>query len=363
MAIRPLLKSNGGRLRKVDEELKQFLESKRSKIKVIGCGGAGNNTITRMNYEGIEGAETIVVNTDAQDLLYSQADKKVLIGKDLTKGLGAGGDPNIGMESAKESREDLKQAIEKADMVFVTCGLGGGTGTGSAPIVAGIAKQLGILTVGVVTLPFNMEGKQRMNNALNGLAKMRQSVDTLLIIPNDKMLEVVPDISINTAFKMVDDILVNSVKGIIELITKAGLVNLDFADVKTVMGNGGVAMIGVGESNVNGRAMESVMKALSDPFLAIDIEGAKGALINVSGGSNMSLNEAREIVEVVSSKLSEDAQIIWGARVEDGLKDTIKTMVVVTGVKEKEFYKEIFTNGITDKKMLEKVLDIDFVKN
>lgn len=363
MAIRPLLKNNGGRLRKVDEELKQFLESKKSKIKVIGCGGAGNNTITRMNYEGIEGAETIVVNTDAQDLLYSQADKKILIGRDLTKGLGAGGDPNMGMEAAKETREELKTAVHDADMVFVTCGLGGGTGTGSAPVVAGIAKQLGILTVGVVTLPFSMEGKQRMENALTGLAKMRQSVDTLLIIPNDKLLEVVPDISINTAFKMVDDILVNSVKGIVELITKAGLVNLDFADVKAVMGNGGVAMIGVGESNVNGRALESVMKALNDPFLAVDIEGAKGALINVSGGANMSLSEAKEIVEIVSNKLSDNAQIIWGARVEESLKDTIKTMVVVTGVKEKEFYREVFTNGATDKKTLERVLGIDFVKN
>ncbi len=363
MAMKPLMEGKNGRLKKVDEELKHFLESKRHNIKVIGCGGAGNNAITRMTNDGIEGAKTVAINTDAQDLLYSEADYKVLIGKELTRGLGAGGEPKVGNDAARESISELRTMLEGTDMVFITCGLGGGTGTGSAPIIAGIAKQMGILSVGIVTLPFSVEGKLRMQNALEGLSKLRNSIDTLLIIPNDKMIQIVPDISMNTAFKIVDNVLVNAVKGVVEMITKAGLVNMDFADLKSVMSNGGLAMIGIGESNANGRAVESVTKALNDPFLPVDITGAKGALINIIGDHQMTLQEANSIVEMISSKLSEDAQIVWGAQIEKRMKDTIKTMVIVTGVKETIALDHLAVNKKDiEREHLRKALEIDFVE-
>ncbi|MEM5793325.1 MAG: cell division protein FtsZ [Candidatus Aenigmatarchaeota archaeon] len=327
-------RKNGFKTNKYDEELKKFLAKKKANIKVIGSGGAGNNTITRMMQVGIEGVETIAMNTDAQDLLYSDADKKLLIGKEVTGGLGAGGDPKVGNEAAKESREEIKEMIQGADMVFITCGLGGGTGTGSAPVIAETAKKMGILTVGIVTLPFTMEGKVRMKNAREGLAELRKFVDTIIIIPNDRLLEIVPDVSLATAFKVADEILVNSVKGIAELITKPGLINLDLADVRSVMTNGGLAMIGMGESDTENRGIEAVEKALSNPLLALDIEGAEGALINVTGGPDITIREAQQVVEAVSSRLNEDAKIIWGAQINKDLAETVRVLVVVTGVKE-----------------------------
>jgi len=324
---------NGGRLSKIDEELKRFLKKSKANIKVVGSGGAGNNTITRMMQVGIEGVETIAMNTDAQDLLYSDANKKLLIGREITSGLGAGGDPRVGNEAAKESRDDIKHMIEGSDMLFITCGLGGGTGTGSAPVIAETAKKMGILTVAVVTLPFTMEGKVRMNNAREGLSELRKVVDTIIIIPNDRLLEIVPDVSLATAFKVADEILVNSVKGIAELITKPGLINLDLADVRAVMSNGGLAMIGMGESDTENRGIEAVEKALSNPLLSLDIEGAEGALINVSGGPDITIREAQQVVEAVSGRLSEDARIIWGAQVNKDLADTVRVLIVVTGVK------------------------------
>lgn len=321
-----------------DEELREILERKRTQIKVVGCGGAGNNTITRLNQVGIFGAETIAVNTDAQDLLYTDADKKILIGKELTAGLGAGADPQIGMEAAKESKDDIKRALQGADMVFLTCGLGGGTGTGSIPIVADVAKKLGALTVAVVTLPFAMEGRQRMANARVGLENLENVVDTLIVVPNDKLVEIVPDVSIETAFKVADEILVNSVKGIAELVTKPGLVNLDFADVRAVMGQGGLAMIGMGESDTENRAFEAVEKALNNPLLTVDVEGAKGALINVIGGADVTVREAQQIVETISSRLSPDAKVIWGTQIDKSLGDTLRAMLVVTGVKSSQIF-------------------------
>lgn len=319
-----------------DDEIRELLESRKTQIKVVGCGGAGNNTITRLNQVGIQGAETIAVNTDAQDLLYTDADRKVLIGKELTAGLGAGADPNLGMESAKESKEELKKVLQGADMVFITCGLGGGTGTGSAPVVADIAKKLGALTIAVVTLPFGMEGKFRMANARIGLDNLEPNVDTLIVIPNDRLLEIVPDVAITTAFKVADEILVNAVKGISELVTKPGLVNLDFADVRAVMGQGGLALIGVGESNTDNRAFESIEKAINNPLINVDIGGATGALINVVGGPDITIREAQQICEMVSTKLSEDAKIIWGAQVDKSLGDAVRTMLVITGVKSSQ---------------------------
>ncbi|MFW6231321.1 MAG: cell division protein FtsZ, partial [Nanoarchaeota archaeon] len=232
----------------IDAELEQMLSHQKAMIKVVGCGGGGNNTINRIAEVGIVGAETVAVNTDAQDLLYTTAEKKILIGKETTKGLGAGSIPKIGEEAAREQEQELKQSLSGADMVFVTCGLGGGTGTGSAPVVCDVAKKTGALTVAIVTIPFSMEGHRRYENAIIGLEKLENIVDTLIVIPNDKLLELAPDLPLQTAFKVADEILTNSVKGIAELVTKAGLVNLDFADIRAVMGNGGVALIGVGES-------------------------------------------------------------------------------------------------------------------
>ena len=348
------------KMQEIDEELRKILESKKANIRVVGTGGAGNNTITRLMEVGIVGAQTIAINTDAQDLLYSDADIKVLIGKEITGGLGAGGDPKIGTEAAKESKDDIKRVLEGSDLVFITCGLGGGTGTGSSPIIAETAKKLGALTIAIVTLPFTMEGRQRMNNAKDGLENLRKFVDTIIVIPNDKLLEVVPDVSIVTAFRVADEILVNSVKGITELITKPGLINLDLADVRTVMQNGGLAMIGIGESDTENRAMEAVEKALTNPLLSLDIDGAEGALINVTGGPDITIKEAQQIVEAVATRLSPDAKIIWGAQVSKELKETVKTLVIVTGVKmaEEAAAEELFK---PKKKTIEEELGIEFV--
>ncbi len=316
----------------LDDELEELLSSQKAKIKVIGAGGGGNNTINRITEVGIHGAETIAVNTDAQDLLYTTADKKILIGKDLTKGLGAGSIPQVGEDAARESEHDVKKALEGADMVFITCGLGGGTGTGSAPVIAETARKVGALTVGVVTIPFEMEGNRRYQNALLGLEKLEQNVDTLIVIPNDKLLEIAPELPLHTAFKIADEILTNAVKGIAEMVTKAGLVNLDFADIRAVMGDGGVALIGVGESDSENRSTEAVDKAVNNPLLDVDIGGANGALINVAGGSDMTLEEARKVVEVISVKLDEDAKVIWGAQISDDLEGTMRVMLIVTGV-------------------------------
>jgi len=354
-------RKNGIKLNKYDEELKKFLEKQKANIKIVGSGGAGNNTITRMMQVGVEGVESIAMNTDAQDLLYSDADKKLLIGREITGGLGAGGDPKVGNEAAKESRDDIKKMIEGSDMVFITCGLGGGTGTGSAPVIAETAKKMNILTIAVVTLPFTMEGKLRMRNAREGLDELRKVVDTIIIIPNDKLLEIVPDVSLATAFKVADEILVNSVKGIAELVTKAGLINLDLADVKSVMTNGGLAMIGMGESDTENRGIEAVEKALSNPLLSLDIEGAEGALINVTGGPDITIREAQQVVEAVSGRLNEDAKIIWGAQVNKDLADTVRVLVVVTGVKGSE---EIIEERLLKPKktFVEEELGIEFIE-
>lgn len=345
----------------MDEELRRILESRKAEIKVVGIGGAGGNTISRLMQVGIVGAETVAINTDAQDLLYTDADRKILIGRDITGGLGAGADPNIGGEAAKESKEEIKKALEGADMVFIDCGLGGGTGTGASPVIADISKKVGALTVGIVTLPFAMEGKQRSKNAQEGLENLESVVDTLIVIPNDKLLEIVPDVSILTAFKVADEMLVNAVKGIAELITKPGLVNLDFADVRAVMSSGGLAMIGMGESDSENRAIESVEKSLSNPLLDVNIEGANGALINVSGGEDVTIRECQEIVEAVNSKINPEAKIIWGAQIDKALGESVRTMLIVTGVKSAQIYGPEQTYTQQKQKEIEKVLGIDFV--
>ncbi len=355
--VQPIQRQDAG----ADDELRKILESRKAEIKVVGVGGAGGNTLSRLMQIGIVGAESVGVNTDAQDLLYTDADAKVLIGKELTGGLGAGADPKVGMEAAKESKEEIRKYLDGADMVFVTCGLGGGTGTGAAPLVAEIAKKVGALTVGIVTLPFTMEGKQRGKNGQDGLENLESVADTLIVIPNDKLLEIVPDVSITTAFKVADEILVNAVKGIAELITKPGLVNLDFADIRAVMGSGGIAMIGMGESDTENRALESVEKSLTNPLLDVNIEGASGALVNVSGGENITIKECQEIVETVSQKLNPEAKIIWGAQIIKELGDALRSMLIVTGVQSKQIYGPEKTHSSQKQKEIERVLGVDFV--
>jgi len=344
-----------------DEELEQLLSKQKATIKVVGVGGAGGNTINRMTEVGITGAETIAVNTDAQDLLYTSADKKILIGKETTKGLGAGSIPKLGEEAAKEQESEIKQHLQGADMVFVTCGLGGGTGTGAAPVVAEIAKKLGALTVGIVTMPFSMEGARRYENAVIGLEKLESIVDTLIVIPNDKLLELAPDLPLHTAFKVADEILTNAVKGIAELVTKAGLINLDFADIRTVMANGGVALIGVGESDSENRAIEAVEKAIQNPLLDVDISGASGALVNVIGGPDMTLNEARKVMETVADRISEDARIIWGAQISEDLTGTIRAMLIITGVQSAQILGPQKKKSKKAAKEIEEELGIEFI--
>ncbi|HOW29505.1 MAG TPA: cell division protein FtsZ [archaeon] len=344
-----------------DEDLEEFLRASLPSIYVIGVGGSGGNSLDRMNQTGIEGAVMIAMNTDAQALLKIRADKKMLIGKKTTRGLGAGSNPEVGRAAAEESKEEIKTVLKDADMVFVTCGLGGGTGTGAISEVAKIVKEKKALCIGVVTLPFAVEGKQRIENALSGLEKLKKEVDTLIIIPNDKILEIAPDLPLQIAFQEVDKILTQSVKGIIELVTKAGIINLDFADLRTILTNGGLAMIGVGESathknNNDSRAIEAVENALTSPLLDIEIGNATKALVNVLGGQDMTLKEAELIVETVASRISPDAHIIWGAMVDDDVpRNTIKVMAVIAGA-DISYLSDIVGNNIGKKKQN---LDLD----
>ncbi|HTZ41932.1 MAG TPA: cell division protein FtsZ [Candidatus Omnitrophota bacterium] len=329
--------ANSSNVKEIDKELEELIKTQTAKIKVIGVGGGGNNSLNRMKEIGIRGGELIAVNTDAQDLLYTNADQKILIGKELTKGLGAGSNPRVGEEAAKESESEIKKRIASSDMVFITCGLGGGTGTGAAPVIAEMAKKQGALTIGVVTLPFTIEGKKRIENAMNGLERMQGVVDTLIIIPNDKLLELAPDLPLHTAFKIADEILTNAVKGVTELVTTTGLVNLDFADIKAVMVDGGVSLIGMGESDLTGnRSVEAVEKAINNPLLDVNISSATGALVNIIGGPNMTLDECKNIISAVGEKLDPDAKLIWGAQISDDMDKSVRVLLIVTGVKSSQ---------------------------
>lgn len=319
-----------------NRELEEVLAGLTTTIKVVGCGGAGTNTISRCLEGNIQGSDLVAINTDAQHLLETHAPHKILIGRHLTKGLGAGSVPKIGEEAAKESEQDVREAVGRADMVFITCGLGGGTGTGSAPVVAQLAKETGALTIGVVTLPFSVEGLIRMENAEAGLKRLRETCDTVIVIPNDKLLDVVPNLSLNAAFKVADEVLMRSIKGITEMITKPGLVNLDFADLKTVMKRGGVAMIGLGEAEGENKAVNAVVEALNSPLLEVDISEATGALVNVTGGEDMTISEAERVVEEIYSRVDPNARIIWGTTVDTTLKKNLRAMLVITGVKSKQ---------------------------
>lgn len=338
-----------------DEDLKNVLQSLTTTIKVVGCGGAGTNTISRCFGEGINGADLVSINTDAQHLLLAQSPYKILIGRHLTRGLGAGSLPQIGEEAAKESEQDIRDALVPSDMIFVTCGLGGGTGTGCAPIVAQIAREAGALTIGVVTLPFSVEGQIRSDNAEAGLKRLREVCDTVIVIPNDRLLDIVPNLALNSAFKVADEVLMRSIKGITEMITMPGLVNLDFADLKTVMKRGGVALIGLGEAEGENKAVDAITEALNSPLLEVDITEATGALVNVTGGNDMTLKEAQKVVEEIYSKIDRDARIIWGTTIDPSMKKSIRAMLVITGVKSKQIM------GPTPRYHEEKEFGIDFV--
>ena len=316
-----------------DDELRRILSTLRTNIKIIGCGGGGCNTINRIVEEGIIGADLYAVNSDAQHLLTIHAPHKILVGKRTTRGLGAGANPKIGKESALEAEEEIRAALMGSDMVFVTAGMGGGTGTGTAPVVAEIAKQMGALTIAVVTKPFLGEGESRMENAEWGLAELEENADTVIVIPNDKLLELVPRLPLNAAFKVADEILMKAIKGITEMVTKVGLVNLDFADLKTIMKGGGVAVIGIGESDDgNEKAVRAVEEAINSPLLEYDISSANGALICVTGGEDMTVTEAEAVAEFINERINRNASIIWGAYIDPELRGAIRVMLVLVGV-------------------------------
>ncbi|MEA3414202.1 MAG: cell division protein FtsZ [Nanoarchaeota archaeon] len=354
--------SRNNDVKNIDQELEEIIKKQSAKIKVVGIGGGGNNSLNRMGEIGIRGGELIAMNTDAQDLLYTNANQKILLGRELTQGLGAGSNPKVGEDAAKESTSEIKKKIGNSDMVFITCGMGGGTGTGAAPVVADIAKKLGALTIGIITMPFTIEGQKRVENAVLGLEKMEAIVDTLIVIPNDKLLELAPDLPLHTAFKIADEILTNAVKGITELVTTSGLVNLDFADIKAVMSEGGVSLIGMGESDSATRAKDSVTKALTNPLLDIKIDGAKGALVNIIGGPDMNLEECKEIIKEVSDKLNPSAKMIWGSKIAKDMDKSIRVLLIITGVKSSQVLGDLESMDSIKHREIEEELGIEFIE-
>ena len=306
-------------------------------IKVIGVGGAGNNAVNRMIEAGIKNVEFIAVNTDRQTLNSSKAGSKIQIGEKLTRGLGAGANPDIGLQAAEESRAEIAEILKGADMVFVTAGMGGGTGTGAAPIVAATAKELGILTIGVVTKPFTFEGKKRLAQAERGIASLKGKVDTLVVIPNDKLLQVIDrKTSIVEAFRMADDVLRQGVQGISDLISVPGLINLDFADVRTIMLNQGMAHMGIGKASGENRAEDAAKQAIQSPLLETSIEGAKGVIINITGGSDVGLLEANTAAELVQRNADPEANIIFGTVTDETMGEEIQITVIATGFEKEE---------------------------
>ncbi|MBI5001631.1 MAG: cell division protein FtsZ [Euryarchaeota archaeon] len=320
-----------------DEELKSIVDTLKVSIKIIGCGGGGCNTVDRLTKSGVVGAELMALNTDAAHLLSLHSPRKMLIGRKITKGLGAGALPEVGEQAAKENEDDIKKFLTGSNIVFITAGMGGGTGTGVAPYVARMSKESGALVMAVVTLPFKAEGHLRMENALKGLDRLRKFCDTTIVIANDKLLELVPRLPLDAAFKVADELLMNSIKGITEIITKPGLVNLDYSDLMTVMKNGGVAMIGLGESDEDRERVDNaVNEALQSPLLGdVDISQAKGALVRIVGSGDMTVQEAQHAPEMVGQRISPQARIIWGCSLDPTLDKTVKILLVLTGVKFK----------------------------
>ncbi len=331
-------KENDEPLSKDEEELLKFMQSTAPKIYVVGTGGSGCNTVTRMvEGGGVYGSHLLAMNTDAQHLFkVAKVERKLLLGKKRTKGLGAGSNPEVGEQAAEESAPEVKILLQDADLVFVTCGMGGGTGTGSAHIIAKSAKENGALVVAVVTMPFSSEGHKRMQNALKGLEKLKGASDTTIVIPNDRLLMYVPDLPLNQAFKVADEVLGNAVRGIAELVTRPGLVNLDFADLRTILRGSGMAMIGLGENGQNkgkDRIVHAARKALSSPLLEVDISEADRALVNITGGEDMTLAEAEAAVNTISGKIAKEAHVIWGATVDKAMTGKgVRVLAVLSGI-------------------------------
>jgi len=325
-----------------DRELMEFAKQLDVCIKIIGCGGGGSNTINRCVDAGIDGAQLCAINTDAKHLLTIRAPKKILIGKSTTRGMGAGALPENGEAAARENDAEIRNFLNGSNIVFVTAGMGGGTGTGSAHYVASIAKeQIRALTIGVVTFPFKAEGTVRAENAMIGLNKLRQVCDTTIVVPNDKLLELVPKLPVDAAFKVADEVLMQTIKGLTEIITKPGLVNLDYADIQTVMKEGGVAFVGIGEatSDEDDRVKASVHEALSSPLLGeINLKDAKGVLIRVVGGPDMTVGEAQRAAQIVNDSVNDRARIIWGCSIDPELEGTIKILLIVTGAQSQYMY-------------------------
>lgn len=314
-----------------DEELADLLETVNARILVVGVGGAGNNAVTRLMEVGVEGAETMAANTDAQDLYFSNSHHKLLLGRECCGGLGAGNNPDVGENAAIESYEIIKEVV-RGDLIFITAGMGGGTGTGAAPQIAKAAKENGALTVAIVCLPFDVEGATRKKNATRGLNALMEHVDTLIAIPNEKLLEIAPDLSLPEAFMVADEVLVRAVKGIAELISKPGLVNLDFADVRTTMRNGGVSIIALGEGQGEERAEEAVYNALRNPLIDVSIENARNILVNVSGSADLQLCEAKKVVQLVTEQVNPGAEVIYGALIIPELEDRLRVTIIASGV-------------------------------
>jgi len=311
----------------LDEVQGQF-----ARIKVVGVGGGGQNAVNRMIEAGLQGVEFAALNTDAQALMMSNAPFKLRLGEKLTRGLGAGSNPEIGQKAAEESREEIRTLLQGADMVFITAGMGGGTGTGGTPIVAEIAREVGALTVGVVTKPFSFEGRRRQQQAEQGIANLRDKVDTLIVIPNDRLLQVAEKkTSIIEAFRLADDVLRQGVQGISDLITVPGLINLDFADVRTIMANAGSALMGIGVASGEERAIKAAKMAISSPLLEASIEGARGILLNITGSSNLGLFEVNDAAEIIAEAADPEANIIFGAVIDESLRDEVRVTVIATG--------------------------------
>ncbi|MBT3940792.1 cell division protein FtsZ [Candidatus Woesearchaeota archaeon] len=301
-------------------------------IKVIGAGGGGNNMVDWLYKKGVSGAEIISINTDKQHLDFREADKKILIGRDLTKGLGAGGNPAVGTESAREQIHEVKESIRGADMLFLTAGLGGGTGTGAIPVIAQAAKEMGCIVICVVTMPFTIE-KARIDKAEWGLKQLRQCCDTVIVIDNNRLATIAGNLPIQQAFAVANELISTMIKGIVEIIAVPSLINMDFADVKTIMSKGDVSVIGIGEADDEKRAITAVKRALSNPLLDVDYKGANGALIHITGGADLTLDEAEQVGKLVTDNLDADAMVMWGARIEDDMQGKIRVMTIITGVK------------------------------
>ncbi len=312
----------------VDYELEELLRKSRAKILVVGIGGAGNNAITRLMDVGIEGAQTLAVNTDAQDLLYTIADKKLLIGRKLTHGLGAGNNPKIGEAAAQESIDLIKDALD-VDMVFITCGLGGGTGTGAAPIMAQAARENGALTISICTLPFEVEGPKKKANANYGLDRLAKASDTIIVLPNEKLLDIAPNLSLAEAFHIIDEVLIQGAKNLTEVITKPGFVNLDFADVRNTLKSSGEALIGIGQAN---KAVDAAINALNNPLIDVDYRNAQKVLLNVSSSNSLSLQETESVIGTVLQELNSDVEVKWGTVFDPELKNNIRVTAIISGI-------------------------------